>query len=84
MFETFVIGPIAAAGGGIVHQCIDCRKSAGAPPQCTGFGVGCLVSPAPRAPVAEPVAPARRAAQREPAPLYLRVLEVTPPRTARR
>jgi hypothetical protein len=47
MFEIAVIGPFAAQRLGVVRQCIECRRSAGldAPP-CSGFGPGCLMTPA--------------------------------------
>ena len=45
MFEIFVVGPVATAGGlGLMRRCMDCRAARGADAdECTGLGDGCLV-----------------------------------------
>jgi hypothetical protein len=45
MFDFFkfaVIGPTAAHRLGIASGCAECRQHQAQPPQCDGFGGGCL------------------------------------------
>jgi hypothetical protein len=44
MFKTAVVGPVAARGFGVAHECIECggAQTPTGGQACTGFGPGCL------------------------------------------